>query len=92
MILDSKVITALGEVLSKPPFSGSPELARAVWRILEIGNLKHGTDEQSAIGHTAHAHRHLAAGGIDSDSGEPALAHAAARLLLALLQLTKGQS
>jgi hypothetical protein len=91
MILDSKVITALGAVLTKPPFSGSPELARSVWRILETGNRKHGTVRHPACEHAEHARRHLQHGGVDADSGEPAIAHAAARLLLALFTISRGE-
>jgi hypothetical protein len=91
MILDSKSITALGAVLTKPPFSGSPELARAIWRVLEAGNLKHGDDRQSAITHAEHAVVHLKASDDDTETGLPHRAHAAARLLLALLEIVKGE-
>jgi hypothetical protein len=91
MILDSRTITGLGCVLTLPTFHGSRELCEQIWHILSEGNRKHGTDKQSAVTHAEHALVHLKASGDDTETGLPHRSHAAARLLLALFTISRGE-
>ena len=92
MYLDSATISELGALLVKPPLDGTRELVERVWLILGQGNDKHGTDAQTATQHVEAALRHLGRPGIDEETGQPHTAHATARLLLALLQITRRES
>jgi hypothetical protein len=90
MNLNSESITSLGSVLQLKCFQGSDQLVREVWAVLEYGNRKHCDSEPSAAQHVEAALRHLGCRGADEETGQSHRAHACARLLLALLELTKG--
>ena len=68
---------------------GGNKLAVSVLSVLGHGNRKHALDEQTAAEHTEAALRHLTQNGNDSDTGQPHEAHAAARLILAVLALAQ---
>ena len=93
MILKTDTILDITTQLLWSPFWAPDHWCASVRRILEAGNLKHGDVRHSAVEHIEHARRHLQFGGLndtpDPESGEPSSAHAAARLLLALLEVCK---
>jgi hypothetical protein len=64
-------------------------LADEVRKVLEHGNSKHADDRATAREHVQHAVAHLQAVGTDSETKLSHRAHAAARLILALIEICK---
>lgn len=89
MFLDSSSITSLATLLSTPPLGASLALIRAVFVVLEYGNRIHGDADVDAAEHLRAALRHLQQKGNDAETKLPHSAHACARILLALLSITR---
>lgn len=92
MILDSSNITRLAAMLALAPLSANNRLVGSVLKVLDYGNRKHRNSTTGAIEHLEAAIRHLSHSDIDSETGEPHASHACARILLALLNITRSNS
>ena len=91
MKLETRDIITMSSVVLADVFGENHELAGQIDTILHRGNGNHD-EGQSAVTHVEHALEHLKAEGEEPSSKQPHVAHAAARLLLALMMLSRGEA
>jgi len=91
MILKENHILNLCGYLGIVPLLVPPKTSVSVSEILKLGNGKHADDEFSIEAHLEAALRHIRLGfdELDADSGRPHRHHVIARILLALLAISR---